>query len=138
MKIKILTEQLDYKENKLDEILLITEATVKKEDNMLIIDYKENAEDPDDDINTRIRLTDNKLVMTKIGIVSSTIEFEPGKRFNSIYSTGYGNFKMVITTKSIYYKINEDGTGYINLKYMIKIGESDSYINRLNITLYMD
>jgi uncharacterized beta-barrel protein YwiB (DUF1934 family) len=138
MKIKILTEQLDYKENKLDEILLITEATVKKEDNMLIIDYKENAEDPDDDINTRIRLTDNKLVMTKIGIVSSTIEFESGKRFNSIYSTGYGNFKMVITTKSVDYKINEDGTGYINLKYMIKIGESDSYINRLNITLYMD
>ncbi len=136
MKIKILTEQLDYEENKLDEILLITEATVKKEDDMLIIDYKEDAENPDEDIITRIRLTDKKLIMTKLGIISSTLEFEPGKKYNTIYSTAYGNFKMVISTKSYDYNINENNTGYINLKYLITIGDSQSYINKLSINLH--
>lgn len=136
MKIKILTEQLDYEENKLDEILLITEATIKKEDNMLIIDYKEDAENPDEDIITRIRLTDKKLIMTKLGILSSTLEFESGKKYNTIYSTAYGNFKMVISTKSYDYNINENNTGYINLKYVITIGDSQSYINKLSINLY--
>jgi len=136
MKIKILTEQLDYEENKLDEILLITEATVKKEDDMLIIDYKEDAENPDEDIITRIRLTDKKLIMTKLGIISSTLEFEIGKKYNTIYSTAYGNFKMVISTKSYDYSINENNTGYINLKYVITIGDSQSYINKLSINLH--
>lgn len=136
MKIKILTEQLDNKENKLDEILLITEATVKKEDDMLIIDYKEDGEDPDEDIVTRIRLTDKKLIMTKIGILSSTLEFEVGKKYNTLYSTAYGNFKMVISTKSYDFNINENNAGFINLKYMIKIGDSESYINKLSITLH--
>ncbi len=136
MKIKILTEQLDYDENKLDEILLITEATVKKEDDMLIIDYKEDAENPDEDIITRIRLTDKKLIMTKLGIISSTLEFELGKKYNTIYSTAYGNFKMVISTKSYDYSINENNTGYINLKYVITIGDSQSYINKLSINLH--
>jgi len=136
MKIKILTEQLDYEENKLDEILLITEATIKREDDMLIIDYKEDAENPDEDIITRIRLTDKKLIMTKLGILSSTLEFESGKKYNTIYSTAYGNFKMVISTKSYDYNINENNTGYINLKYVITIGDSQSYINKLSINLY--
>lgn len=136
MKIKILTEQLDYEENKLDEILLITEATVKKEDDMLIIDYKEDAENPDEDIITRIRLTDKKLIMTKLGIISSTLEFEIGKKYNTIYSTAYGNFKMVISTKSYDYSINENNIGYINLKYVITIGDSQSYINKLSINLH--
>ena len=136
MKIKILTEQLDNKENKLDEILLITEATVKKEDDMLIIDYKEDGENPDEDIVTRIRLTDKKLIMTKIGILSSTLEFEIGKNYNTLYNTAYGNFKMVISTKSYDFNINENNVGYINLKYMIKIGSSESYINKLGITLH--
>lgn len=136
MKIKILTEQLDYDENKLDEVLLIAEATVKKEDNILIIDYKEDGESPEEDIITRVRATDKKLIMTKIGILSSTLEFEIGKKCKSIYSTAYGSFKMVITTKSYEYSINENNTGYINLKYVIKIGESESYINRLSIKLY--
>lgn len=136
MKIKILTEQFDKDENKLDEILLITEATVKKENDELIIDYKEDAENPEEDIVTRLRLTKEKLIMTKIGIVSSTIEFEVGKKFNTIYSTAYGNFKMVITTKSFDYYINENNTGNIKLKYMIKVGESDLYVNKLSVTIY--
>ena len=136
MKIKILTEQLDYDENKLDEVLFIAEATVKIEDNILIIDYKENGENPEEDIITRVRVTDKKLIMTKIGILSSRLEFEVGKKCKSIYSTPYGNFKMVITTKSYECSINENNTGYINLKYVIKIGESESYINRLSIKLY--
>ena len=136
MKIKILTEQLDHDENKLDEVLFLAEATVKKEDNILIIDYKEDGESPEEGIITRVRATDKKLIMTKIGILSSTLEFEVDKKCKSIYSTAYGNFKMVITTKNYEYSINENNTGYIKLKYEIKIGESDSYINRLCINLY--
>ncbi len=136
MKIKILTEQLDFDENKLDEVLFISEASVKKEDDTLIIDYKEEGQSPEEDLITRIRLKDKRLTMTKIGILSSTIEFEVGKKCKSIYSTTYGNFKMLIDTKSFDYKINDDNTGYINLKYVINIGDSESYINKLSISLF--
>jgi uncharacterized beta-barrel protein YwiB (DUF1934 family) len=136
LKIKILTEQLDNDENKLDEVLFLSEATIKKEDNVLIIDYKEDCDSPEGAIITRIRATDKKLIMTKIGMLSSTLEFEVGKKCKSIYSTAYGNFKMVINTKSYEYSINENNTGSINLKYLIRIGDSESYINRLSINLY--
>ena len=136
MKIKILTEQLDFDENKLDEVLFISEASIKKEDDVLIIDYKEEGQSPEEDIITRIRLKDKRLTMTKIGILSSTIEFEVGKKCKSIYSTTYGNFKMLIDTKSFDYKINDNNTGYINLKYVINIGDSESYINKLSISLF--
>lgn len=136
MKIKILTEQLDFDENKLDEVLFISEASIKKEDDVLIIDYKEEGQSPEEDIITRIRLKDKRLTMTKIGILSSTLEFEVGKKCKSIYSTTYGNFKMLIDTKSFDYKINDNNTGYINLKYVINIGDSESYINKLSISLF--
>ena len=136
MKIKILTEQLDFDENKLDEVLFISEASIKKEDDVLIIDYKEEGQSPEEDIITRIRLKDKRLTMTKIGILSSTLEFEVGKKCKSIYSTTYGNFKMLIDTKSFDYKINDNNTGYINLKYVINIGDSESYINKLSINLF--
>lgn len=136
MKIRILTEQLDNDENKLDEVLFLSEASVKKEDNVLIIDYKEDGDCPEEDIITRVRATENKLIMTKIGMLSSTLEFEVGKKCKSVYSTAYGSFKMIINTKSYDYSINENNTGSIILKYVIRIGDSESYINKLTINLY--
>lgn len=136
MRIKILTEQFDSNENKLDEIFLVTEGTIRKENDLFIIDYKENVEDSDEDIITRLRVSKNKLVMTKLGMLSSTLEFEVGKKCNSIYSTIYGDFKMVISTLNYDYRIEENNTGYITLKYKISLGSNDPYINVLSINLY--
>lgn len=136
MRIKVIGQQFDHDDNMVDEIQLVTDAEIKKENNLFIIDYTENNENTDENITTRLRATDKKLVMTKLGMVSSTLEFEVNKKYNSVYSTIYGDFKMVISTIYYDYNISEDGTGYISLKYMVNLGENEPYTNVLNIILY--
>ena len=136
MRIKVIGQQFDCDNNKIDEIQLITEATIKSENDLFIIDYTESNENANDNVSTRLRVADNKLVMTKLSMVSSTLEFEIGKKYHSIYSTIYGDFKMVISTLEYDYNLNKDGVGDIRLKYMVNLGDGEPYTNVLEISLY--
>ena len=69
-------------------------------------------------------------------MVSSTLEFEVDKKYYSIYSTIYGDFKMVISTIEYDYNLNKDGTGNIYLKYVVNLADSEPYTNVLQISLY--
>lgn len=136
MRIKVIGQQFDDDNNKIDEIQLITEATVKNDNDIFIIDYTESNENADDNVTTRLRVTGKKLIMTKLSMVSSTLEFEVDKKYYSIYSTIYGDFKMVISTIEYDYNLNSDGTGNIYLKYVVNLADSEPYINVLQISLY--
>ena len=136
MKIKVIGQQFDCDNNKIDEIQLITEATIKKENDLFIIDYTESNENADDNITTRLRITDKKLIMTKLSMVSSTLEFEVDKKYTSVYSTVYGDFKMVISTLEYNYNLSNDGIGEILLKYVVTMANSEPYTNVLRINLY--
>ncbi len=136
MRIKVIGQQFDCDDNKIDEIQLITEATIKKEGGLFIIDYTESSENADDNITTRLRVTEKKLIMTKLSMVSSTLEFEVDKKYHSIYSTIYGDFKMIISTMEYNCNLNKDGVGDIYLKYMVNLGDGEPYSNALQISLY--
>ena len=136
MRIKVIGQQFDCDNNKIDEIQLITEATIKSDNGLFIIDYTESNENANDNVSTRLRVADNKLVMTKLSMVSSTLEFEVGKKYHSVYSTIYGDFKMVISTLEYDYNLNKDGVGDIRLKYMVNLGDGEPYTNVLKISLY--
>jgi len=136
MRIKVLGQQFDSENNKIDEIQLITDATIKNENGLFIIDYTESSENADDNVTTRLRVTEKKLIMTKLSMVSSTLEFEVDEKYHSIYSTIYGDFKMIISTMEYNYNLNEDGVGDIYLKYMVNLGDGEPYSNALQISLY--
>ena len=136
MRIKVLGRQFDCNENQIDEIQLVTDATIKNDNGTFIIDYTEASENSEDNISTRLRVTDKKMTMTKLSVVSSTLEFEENKNYKSIYSTVYGNFKMIISTMEYKCSLNNDGLGEINLKYLVNIGDGEPYTNVLNINIY--
>ena len=136
MRIKLIGQQFDLENNKIHEIELITEATIKKENDLFIIDYTESSENNEDNITTRLRVTDKKLIMTKLSMVSSTLEFEVNKKYNSIYSTAYGDFAMVISTLEYEYNLSTEGTGDIYLKYVVNLANSEPYTNVLRINIY--
>lgn len=136
MRIKVTSQQFDCDNNKIDEIQLITDATVKEENGLFIIDYTETNENSEDNISTRLRIGEKRLVMTKLSMVSSTLEFEVGKKYDSIYRTIYGNLKMVITTLEYKSSLNKYGIGEIDLKYLVNLGDNDPYTNILKISVY--
>ncbi len=136
VKIKVTGQQFGQDGNKIDEIQLITEAKATKSGDVFIIDYTEKSENQEDDIKTRIRATKEKLTLTKISIVSSTLEFEKNKSFKSSYSTPYGNINMTLATSDYLLNLDNDGFGNIHLMYDISLGDSEAYTNVLNIDIY--
>lgn len=134
MKIIITGKQIDDQNNIIDKIELSTNAKITIKDNQLIYDYEETAVDNTDDIiKTRLRVYPERVVMTKISSLSSTLEFEKNKTYYSVYSTIYGDLQMEIYTMEYENNLDETGQGEITLKYKITIGNKTSYINILNV-----
>lgn len=136
MRIKVHGQQIDNNNNIIDEIQLVTDAIIKKENNLLIVDYTEDEQDDNEIIKTRLRISDNKLSMTKLSTLSSTLEFEVNKQYYTVYSTIYGDFQMVISTLEYTNSLNDNGIGEITLKYRITIGNNEPYINNLKIKIF--
>ena len=137
MRVKIVGEQYDIKGNKLDEIVLVSEAEVQHKDGVYIIDYEESINNPDSGKKTRVRAYENKLSMTKFGTVSSVMEFEAGKAAESLYATEYGSIKMNVETVEYKYDFNENCTGEIHLRYKISMGDDSPFENVLNIKTFI-
>ncbi|QSX05256.1 DUF1934 domain-containing protein [Sedimentibacter sp. zth1] len=136
MRIKIIGKQIDNDNNIIDELELVTNAVVKKENDFMVFDYVEASENDEDTIKTRLRVSTDRLVMTKISSLSSTLEFEKNKKYYSVYSTIYGDLQMEIYTLEYAHNLNDEGYGEILLKYRISISNNAPYVNILSIKTF--
>ncbi len=116
--IKINTVQMDFKGNK-DNIELITEGKVYLKNNATYVVYEESEISGMEGTTSRLKITENCIVIKKTGRNNSELIFELGKRFRTLYRTPHGDFPMEIVTKKI------------------KINKMDSYKN-LDITIDYD
>ena len=138
VKVKITTMLMVDEAGNEDVIELVTEATMEKEneDNSIIINYDESDISENKGTKTRLKINKNKMIMTKVGNISSRMEFEENKSYNNLYTTPYGNFNLDFNTIIFNNNLDEFGKGSIYIEYKIIFGGSDESYNKIKIDIY--
>lgn len=135
VKVKITTVQTVDSAGNEDNIEMITEATLEKQDDCFIVNYDESDLTETKGSRTRLKIYKNKMLMTKIGVFSSKMEFEIGKSYNDIYTTPYGAFDLDFVTINYLNALDENGKGSVNVEYKIIFGKSGESFNKLKIDI---
>ncbi len=135
VKVRINTVQTIDEAGNEDIIEMLTEAKLEKLKDCFIINYDESEITEQKGSRTRLKVYKDKMLMTKVGIYSSKMEFQQGKKYSNLYSTPYGNFDLEYTTVLYNNKLNEKGRGSIYTEYMITFADSDESYNKLNIDI---
>jgi len=135
VKVKITTVQTVDSAGNEDNIEMITEATLEKIDDYFIVNYDESDLTETKGSRTRLKIYKNKMLMTKIGVFSSKMEFEIGKSYNDIYTTPYGAFDLDFLTINYLSSLDDRGRGSVYVEYKIVFGKSGESFNKLKIDI---
>lgn len=136
VKIKITTTQTIDEAGNEDIMELITEATKNHEGDSITINYDESEITENEGTRTRLKIYKNKMIMTKVGLISSKMEFEKNKSYSNIYSTSYGNFDINFYTNVYDNQLDKQGNGSIFIEYSIIFGNADESYNKIKIDIY--
>lgn len=136
VKVKITTVQTVDDAGNEDNIEMVTEATIDKIDDYFIVNYDESGLTETEGSRTRLKIYKNKMLLTKIGVISSKMEFEIGKSYTDIYTTPYGAFDLDFFTVNYINSLDESGKGSIYVEYKIVFGKSGESFNKLNIAIF--
>ncbi|MEJ8552836.1 DUF1934 domain-containing protein [Tepidibacter sp. Z1-5] len=133
--IKINTVQMDFKGNK-DNIELITEGKLYVKNNATYVVYEESEISGMKGTTSRLKITEDCIVIKKIGRNNSELVFELGKRFKTLYRTPHGSFDMEIVTKKIEINtINSHKNLDITIEYDLNISGLFEGKNSINIKI---
>lgn len=96
------------------------------------IQYDEKSEDDKVVLNNIIKISEERILLTKKGAQNSQMDFDLSAATQTIYQTPYGNLPLDIMTKSII--INETAEKMVvELKYALFSNESQLSDNKLVI-----
>lgn len=135
IKLKIITVQTVDEAGNEDVIEILTEATLKNADDCFIIDYDESEITGQKGCRTRLKIYKDKMLMTKVGNISSKMEFQQGMKHSNLYSTPYGSFNLDFITEVYNYNLNENGKGSVYVEYNIRFADSNESYNKLSIDI---
>lgn len=135
VKIKINTIQTVDEAGNEDVIEIMTEAELEKLDDCFIINYDESAITEHKGSRTRLKIYKDKMIMTKVGIYSSKMEFQEGVKYNNLYSTPYGSFDLNFITTAYDNNLDEKGRGNIYVEYRVTFADLDESYNKLHIDI---
>lgn len=135
VKLKINTLQTIDEAGNEDQIEIITEATLEKFDDCFIVNYDESELTEQKGSRTRLKIYRDKMLMTKVGLYSSKMEFKESIKYNNLYSTPYGNFDLDFETLVYEYNLDEKGKGNIYVEYKVSFADMDESYNKLNIDI---
>lgn len=134
-KVRITTKQILDEAGNEDKIELVTEATKEFNGECFIIDYDESKITESEGNKTRLRIYKDKLIMIKMGNLSTKMEFEKNKSFENMYSTPYGSFDISYNTIVYDYSLDEHGNGYVYIEYKIIFGGTEESLNKIKIDI---
>lgn len=132
--VKILgTQKRDDGEN--DKIELVTEGKFYKKNNFYYIVYDESEISGMEDSITTLKINNDEVWMKRFGQNNSKLTFKKGDKYNTQYTTDYGNLNMEVSTQKVNVNINDEGEGELSLKYKLIISNTMESLNTLDITL---
>ncbi|MGB5822965.1 MAG: DUF1934 domain-containing protein [Proteocatella sp.] len=120
--IKIKTVQYDNATKLSDVIELVTEAKYFSKNNSEYLVYEESELSGLEGTTTKIKISNNKVELKRIGKHDSTMLFEKDKRFESIMATPMGNIPLeILTNKIVYSKQEEPFKVDLEVEYSISL-----------------
>ena len=96
-------------------------GTIEEMAEGLRLRYEEPGADGTATTVTRLDLTADGAVLTRLGAVTSEMIFRPGETHTTYYATPYGTFPLTVETESVHWKFDERG-GMLSLRYRIDLG----------------
>lgn len=101
MIINILTTQTNNASEEKETIELITEGNFYEDQDGFRLVYDETSLSGLEGTTTTLSIADDKVVMSRRGSVSSVMEFEKGKKHQTLYQTEFGSMYMEMKTTNI-------------------------------------
>ena len=135
VKVRINTVQTVDEAGNEDVIEILTEAELEKLDDCFIINYDESEITDRKGSRTRLKVYKDKMIMTKVGIYSSKMEFQQGIKYSNLYSTPYGSFDLDFITVVYDNNLGEEGRGNVYVEYKITFADLDESYNKLSIDI---
>jgi len=109
-----------------------TEGVKYEKDGHVVLEYDESELDGLKGTRTSITLTENRVVMERLGLLSTQFVFEKGRKFEGSYDTPFGNIRMELFPTRIAYDC-KDLTGNLELEYELSLQNAHSY-NKLSLS----
>ena len=78
-----------------------------------------------------IKVHDDEMTVTRKGEINSKMFYKSGKTSEFLYQVPYGTIPLVLNTKTVEHKLNDDG-GIVELDYSLIIQQEEQY-HRMSI-----
>lgn len=134
--IKITGRQFVGDQEKEDQIEFVTDGKIYERGGARYLVYRESELSGFPGCMTTLKLKENAVKLRRIGkqvSYHSEIEFRPGRRLSTTYTTPYGDLDLEVVTDRIRNRLGEDGLGDVSIDYQIAIGGVAEGRNQLRI-----
>lgn len=84
---------------------------------------------------TVLKVHQEEVTMTRYGGNASVMVFKVGEQCISDYKTPYGTFQMEYLTKQLDIHLTEEGTGGLEILYLLKVSGISTSVNDLKIDI---
>ena len=103
-----------------DAAELMTEGALEPTEAGLRLTYQESALTGMEGTTTTLEVSGSRVVLTRVGSVSSRMVFEEGQQHTSLYETPFGELSVDIRTSALRHNLTERG-GLLEIKYSIAV-----------------
>ena len=110
----------EYQDQEPDIIELVTEGTMDFKDGGWDISYQESDLTGMEGVTTTFRVEPGKVTLMRTGRLKSTMIFQQGVAYDTLYQMEFGALMMRIKASQVLFDIVEDG-GFIDIVYDIEI-----------------
>jgi uncharacterized beta-barrel protein YwiB (DUF1934 family) len=110
----------EYQDQDPDIIELVTEGTMDFRDGGWDISYQESDLTGMEGVTTTFRVEPGKVTLIRTGRLKSTMIFQQGVAYDTLYQMEFGALMMRIKASQVLFDIVEDG-GFIDIVYDIEI-----------------
>ena len=110
----------EYQDQDPDIIELVTEGTMDFKDGGWDISYQESDLTGMEGVTTTFRVEPGKVTLMRTGRLKSTMIFQQGVAYDTLYQMEFGALMMRIKASQVLFDIVEDG-GFIDIVYDIEI-----------------
>ena len=114
-----------YEDQEPEVIELVTEGTMDFREGGWDISYQESALTGMEGVTTTFRVEPGKVTLIRTGSLSSTMVFQEGASYDSLYRMEFGALMISVTATRVFFDILPDG-GSIDLVYNIVIENTEA------------
>lgn len=114
---------------------MMTPAKFYEKGKSLYIAYEETELSGMEGDRTVLKISENKVIMMRHGSNPSEMIFVKNEKFETDYTTPYGVFKMENETKELYIAVTPEGTGRLEIVYLLEVSGISESINTLKIDI---